>query len=135
MRYGGEPTSSLDTTAVMTFGFVSSSFTELSAYFSGSQSSSLDTFPTPDRQNFTINLPSGTRLRNGAVQVSVNGSLLNSFANQESVDNGVVGGDIKDYFIPSASSGILSIHKPNVNGGISLDVADDIFISYGITKS
>ena len=109
MRYGGEPTSSLDTKAVLTLGYVSASFLENFSYLSGSQSSSLDTVPTPDRQNYTISIPTGHKIRNGSVSVGINGQILTSPANQE--DTSIS----KDFFLSSSSAGFISINKQPVS--------------------
>jgi len=128
MRYGGEPTSSADTTAVLTLGYVSASFLENFSYFSGSQSSSLDTAPSPDRQNYTISIPSGHKIRNGSVSVGVNGSILSAPDNQQST------GSSKDFFLSSSSDGFVSINKQHLSSGtvqgINLDENDNITINY-----
>ena len=124
MRYGGEPTSSLDTTAVLTLGYVSASFLEDFAYFSGSQSSSLDEVTTPDRQVFTLSMASGHQLRNGSLNIGVNGSTLIAPANQKDT------GSMKDFFISSSINGIVSINKFHTNGGLTLDEGDNITINY-----
>ena len=130
MRYGGEPTSSADTTAVLTLGYVSASFLEQFTYMSGSQSSSLDTVPTPDRQNYTISIPSGHKIRNGSVSVGINGQILTSPANQEDTTSS------KDFFMSSSSAGFISINKKhsssNTVQGIDLDVNDNITINYSL---
>ena len=128
MRYGGEPTSSLDTKAVLTLGYVSASFLENFSYLSGSQSSSLDTVPTPDRQNYTISIPTGHKIRNGSVSVGINGQILTSPANQE--DTSIS----KDFFLSSSSAGFISINKQHTSAntiqGINLDENDNITINY-----
>ena len=128
MRYGGEPTSSLDTKAVLTLGYVSASFLENFSYLSGSQSSSLDSAPTPDRQNYTISVPTGHKIRNGSVSVGVNGQILTSPANQEDTSSS------KDFFMSSSSAGFISINKKhsssNTIQGINLDENDNITINY-----
>jgi hypothetical protein len=130
MRYGGEPTSSLDTTAVLTLGYVSASFLENFSYLSGSQSSSLDTAPTPDRQNYIISVPSGHKIRNGSVSVGVNGQILTSPANQEDTSSS------KDFFMSSSSAGFISINKKHSSAstiqGIDLDENDNITINYSL---
>ena len=124
MRYGGEPTSSADTTAVLTLGYVSASFLEDFAYFSGSQSSSLDEVTTPDRQVFTLSMASGHKLRNGSLNIGVNGANLLAPANQKDT------GSMKDFFISSSIGGSVSINKLHANGGITLDESDNITINY-----
>jgi hypothetical protein len=128
MRYGGEPTSSADTNAVLTLGYVSASFMENFSYFSGSQSSSLDTAPSPDRQNYTISVPTGHKIRNGSVSIGVNGSTLSAPENQQST------GSSKDFFLSSSSDGFVSINKLHLSSGtaqgINLDENDNITINY-----
>ena len=124
MRYGGEPTSSADTTAVLTLGYVSASFLEDFAYFSGSQSSSLDEVTTPDRQVFTLSMASGHKLRNGSLNIGVNGANLIAPANQKDT------GSMKDFFISSSINGIVSINKLHTYGGLTLDESDNITINY-----
>jgi hypothetical protein len=124
MRYGGEPTSSEDTKAVVTMGYVSASFLEQSLYISGSQSSSLDTSPTPDRQVYTLSVTSGHKVRNGSVIVSVNGMSLSALSNQENTSS------LKDFFISSSNSGYVSINKQHTGGGINLDEEDNVVINY-----
>ena len=124
MRYGGEPTSSLDTTAVLTLGYVSASFLENFAYFNGSQSSSLDDVATPERQVFTLTMASGHKLRNGSLNIGVNGSTLIAPADQEDT------GSMKDFFISSSMTGSVGINKLHANGGITLDESDNITINY-----
>jgi hypothetical protein len=130
MRYGGEPTSSADTKAVLTLGYVSASFLENFSYLSGSQSSSLDTAPTPDRQNYIISVPSGHKIRNGSVSVGVNGQILTSPANQEDTSSS------KDFFMSSSSAGFISINKKHSSAstiqGIDLDENDNITINYSL---
>ncbi len=128
MRYDGEPTSSLDTKALLTLGYVSASFLENFSYFSGSQSSSLDTASSPDRQNYTISIPTGHKIRNGSVSIGVNGSILSAPENQQST------GSSKDFFISSSSDGFVSINKQHLSSGtvqgINLDENDNITINY-----
>ena len=124
MRYGGEPTSSADTSAVLTLGYVSASFLEVFTHFSGSQSSSIDTTPTPDRQVFTLSMTSGHKLRNGSLNIGVNGANLIAPANQKDT------GSMKDFFISSSIGGSVSINKLHANGGITLDESDNITINY-----
>ena len=128
MRYGGEPTSSQDTKAVLTLGYVSSSFIENSAYFSGSQSSSLDTAKTPDAQNYTVSIPSGHKMRNGSLILSVNGLALSSNTNQTTSGSGT------DFYISSSTDGVFSVQKQHISSGvvqgINLDENDNMTVNY-----
>ena len=126
MRFDGEPTSSTDSLAVMTYGFVSSSMTEKQATFSGAQSHSLETEATPEKQIYQVTVPSGKTLFNGTVYVSINGSFLSSHpSNQTTVTTEY------DFYISSSTAGKIAINKPYTGGvGITLDAADDILIKY-----
>ncbi len=130
MRYGGEPTSSEDTKALLTLGYVSASFLENFSYFSGSQSSSLDTAKTPDAQNYTISVPSTHKIRNGSILVSVNGMCISSNGNQE------ISGSGTDFYISSSNDGIISVQKQHIDGGvvqgINLDENDNMTINYSL---
>ena len=130
MRYGGEPTSSLDTKALLTLGYVSASFLENFSYFSGSQSSSLDTAKTPDAQNYTIAVTSSHKIRNGSIVVSVNGMSMSSNGNQE------ISGSGTDFYISSSNDGIISVQKQHIDGGvvqgINLDENDNMTINYSL---
>ena len=131
MRFDGEPTSSADSLAVMTYGFVSSSMTEKQSSFSGSQSHSFDPDTTPNKQVYKITMPSGKQLFDGTVYVSVNGSFLSSNpSNQTTVTTDY------DFYISSSADGKIAINKPFTGGiGITVDKLDDIVIKYVLTTA
>ena len=126
MRFDGEPTSSTDSLAVMTYGFVSSSMTEKQATFSGSQSHSLETEATPEKQIYQVTVPSGKQLYSGTVYVSINGSFLSSHpSNQTTVTTAY------DFYISSSTAGKIAINKLYTGGvGITLEASDDVVIKY-----
>jgi hypothetical protein len=125
MRFEGEPSSSGDNLAVMTYGFVSSSMTEKQATFTGAQSSSLDE-STPNKQIYQVTIPSERELYSGTVYVSVNGSFLSSNpSNQTTVTTDY------DFYISSSADGKIAINKLYTGGvGITLEASDDVVIKY-----
>jgi hypothetical protein len=110
----------------MTYGFVSSSMTEKQATFSGSQSHSLETEATPEKQIYQVTVPSGKQLYSGTVYVSINGSFLSSHpSNQTTVTTAY------DFYISSSTAGKIAINKPYTDGvGITLEASDDVVIKY-----
>jgi len=131
MRFDGEPTSSADSLAVMTYGFVSSSMTEKHSSFSGSQSHSFDPDTTPNKQVYKITMPSGKQLFDGTVYVSVNGSFLSS----NPVSQTTLTTDY-DFYVSSSTTGQIAINKPFTGGvGITVDKLDDIVIKYTLTTA
>ncbi|MBC8421922.1 MAG: hypothetical protein H8E03_00720 [Pelagibacteraceae bacterium] len=129
MRFSGEPTSSGDNLTVMTYGFVSESMTEKHSYFSGSQSSSIDTDATPYRQVYQVSVPSDRQLFDGSVFVSVNGTSLSSDPTQTDITSE------NDFFISSSTDGLVAINQSNSDGsggniGIIIDENDQIIIKY-----
>ena len=131
MRFDGEPTSSGDSLAVMTYGFVSSSMTEKQATFTGAQSHSLETEATPEKQIYQVTVPSERELYSGTVYVSINGSFLSSNpSNQTTVTTDY------DFYISSSADGKIAINKLYTGGvGINIDKADDIVIKYVLTTA
>jgi len=131
MRFDGEPTSSGDSLAVMTYGFVSSSMTEKQATFTGAQSHSLETEATPEKQIYQVTVPSERELYSGTVYVSINGSFLSSNpSNQTTVTTDY------DFYISSSADGKIAINKLYTGGvGINIDKADDVVIKYVLTTA
>ena len=111
MRNGGEPTSSADTTAVLQFGFAESNYELKSFVISGSSSSSLYNIPDQSQQtasvySLTSSIDTGFQLRNGSLNISINGVDLSSEQNQ--LQSGSV-----DFFISSSQQEFL-VRKPTV---------------------
>jgi len=131
MRFDGEPTSSGDSLAVMTYGFVSSSMTEKHATFTGAQLHSLDPDTTPNKQVYKITMPSGKQIFDGTVYVSVNGSFLSSHP----VSQTTLTTDY-DFYVSSSTAGKIAINKPFTGGvGITLEASDDVVIKYVLTTA
>ena len=130
MRFDGEPTSSGDSLAVMTYGFVSSSMMETQTTFVGDESSSLDTATAPDRQVYQVTVPSGKTIYNGTATVSVNGTNLTSDTNQTSATI------TNDFFISSSDDGFFAINKLSSGSsagstiGVDIDKSDQVRIKY-----
>ena len=126
MRFEGEPSSSADNLAVMTYGFVSSSMTEKQATFTGAQILSTDSGTTPHKQVYQVTVPSERELYSGTVYVSVNGSFLSSNpSNQTTVTTDY------DFYISSSAAGKIAINKAYTGGvGITLEASDDVVIKY-----
>ena len=126
MRFEGEPSSSADNLAVMTYGFVSSSMTEKQATFTGAQILSTDSGTTPHKQVYQVTVPSERELYSGTVYVSVNGSFLSSNpSNQTTVTTDY------DFYISSSAAGKIAINKAYIGGvGITLEASDDVVIKY-----
>ncbi len=126
MRFEGEPSSSADNLAVMTYGFVSSSMTEKQATFTGAQILSTDSGTTPHKQVYQVTVPSERELYSGTVYVSVNGSFLSSNPS----DQTTVTTDY-DFYISSSAAGKIAINKSYTGGvGITLEASDDVVIKY-----
>ena len=111
MRNGGEPTSSADTTAVLQFGFDESNYELKSFVISGSSSASLYNIPDQSQQtasvySLTSSIDTGFQLRNGSLNISINGVDLSSEQNQ--LQSGSV-----DFFIISSQQEFL-VRKPTV---------------------
>ena len=130
MRFDGEPTSSGDSLAVMTYGFVSSSMMESQTTFVGDESSSYDTGTTPERQVYQVNVPSGKTIYNGTATVTVNGTNLTSDTNQTSATI------TNDFFISSSDDGFFAINKLSSGSsagstvGVDIDKSDQVRIKY-----
>jgi len=128
MRFDGEPTSSEDKLAVMTYGFVSSSLMEKQASFTGAQSSSTDSGSTPYKQIYEVTVPSGKELWDSAVSVSVNGSFLSSNTSQ------IVATTDYDFYISSSTAGKIAINQVTSSAGnivgINIDEKDDVVIKW-----
>jgi hypothetical protein len=130
MRFAGEPTSSEDRLAVMTYGFVSSSMMEKTTTFTGAQSSSIYGLDesTPNKQIYQVTVPSGKELRDSAVSVNINGSFLSSNTSQ------IIATTDYDFYISSSTAGTIAINKVTSSAGnivgINIDKADDVVIKY-----
>ena len=130
MRFEGEPTSSGDTLAVMTYGFVSSSMMEKQSTFTGAQSSSIYGLDesTPNKQIYQITVPSGKTLYDSTVLVSVNGTFLSSNTSQITTTTDY------DFYISSSTAGTIAINKVTSSAGnivgINIDETDDVVIKY-----
>ena len=130
MRFDGEPTSSEDRLAVMTYGFISSSMTEKQTTFVGDESSSYDTGTTPERQVYQITVPSGKTIYSGTATVTVNGTNLTSDTNQTSATI------TNDFFISSSDEGLIAINKLSSGSsvgstiGVDIDKSDQVRIKY-----
>ena len=135
MRFDGEPTSSDDKLAVMTYGFVSSSMTEKQTTFVGDESSSYDTVTNPERQVYQLTVPSGKTIYSGTVSISVNGTNLTSDTNQTSATI------TNDFFISSSDDGFIAINKLSSGSsvgstiGVDIDKSDQVRIKYVLSIS
>ncbi len=131
MRNDGEPTSSKDTVAVLNLGFGNIQYFNKSAYYSGSQSSSV--FPITSNYEdasgsvFSPTLSSGTKFKTGSVSVQWNGIDLTSTTDQKT------SGSVDFYLSSSLKDIIISRQEApwvSSGSGLFLDLDDDLLINY-----
>tara|TARA_Y100000592_G_scaffold53646_1_gene84635 strand:+ start:5125 stop:5592 length:468 start_codon:yes stop_codon:yes gene_type:complete len=119
MRGQGFPTSSLDTKALVTFGYVQGNLLTKQQYFSGSQSASLD---SDGHQVFQVNLE-------GTGSQTINGNTLEVFLNGLSLRNDEIPNvHSSDYF--KSDNNKVTIYKVTGSYGYNLKDEDRIKIKF-----
>lgn len=118
MRGSGEPSSSADTKAIISFGYAMGNFVSRQQYFSGSQSSSL----APEGPRYEVSLiPTGSQnIKESSLEVYLNGLNL-----RRDVERGSFSSD----FFLSGSKHVV-IYTPTGSYGYNLKQDDRIKIKF-----
>tara|TARA_R100000005_G_C4969287_1_gene182856 strand:+ start:107 stop:574 length:468 start_codon:yes stop_codon:yes gene_type:complete len=119
MRGSGEPSSSADTKAIVNYGYLVGNFVTRQQYFSGSQSSSLDSNSNPIYQ-VTLQSTGSQRINSDSLEVYLNGVSLRS--------NEVSNVHSSDYKLVSSTN--IVVYTPTGSYGYNIKSDDKIKIKF-----